>query len=54
MWLNPQETTDLVKFTKEFLNGKVYFFIQIDFQVLWTAARITIFNSKYDTDQTFT
>ena len=26
MWPNPQETTDLVSFTEEVLNGKVHFF----------------------------
>ena len=25
MWLNPQETADLVKFTEEILNGKLFF-----------------------------
>ena len=25
MWPNPQETADLVKFTEEILNGKLYF-----------------------------
>ena len=25
MWPNPQETADLVTFTKEILNGKLYF-----------------------------
>ena len=25
MWPNPQETTDLVTFTEEILNGKLYF-----------------------------
>ena len=28
MWPNPQETTDLVKFTEEILNGKFHFFVQ--------------------------
>ena len=28
MWPNPQETTDLVKFTEEILNGKLHFFVQ--------------------------
>ena len=25
MWLNPQETADLVTFTEEILNGKLHF-----------------------------
>ena len=25
MWPNPKETADLVTFTKEILNGKIYF-----------------------------
>ena len=28
MWPNPQETADLVKFTEEILNAKLYFFVQ--------------------------
>ena len=28
MWPNPQETEDLVTFTDEILNGKLYFFLQ--------------------------
>ena len=28
MWPNPQETADLVTFTDEILNGKLYFFVQ--------------------------
>ena len=26
MWPNPQQTADLVTFTEEILNGKLYFF----------------------------
>ena len=29
MWLNPQETADLVKFTGEILNGKLYFLCSV-------------------------
>ena len=28
MWLNPQETADLVTFTEEILNGKLHFYVQ--------------------------
>ena len=28
MWSNPQETVDMVTFTEEILNGKLYFFVQ--------------------------
>ena len=29
MWPNPQETTDLVIFTEEILNGKLYFLSRV-------------------------
>ena len=30
MWPNPQEITDLVTFTEEIVNGKVYFLCSAD------------------------
>ena len=35
MWPNPQETTDLVKFTEEILNGKLHFFVQWNNNFRW-------------------
>ena len=44
MWPNPQETTDFVTYTKEILNGKLYFFVQCIYnrasQKLYAFARI--------------
>ena len=31
MWPNPQFPADLVAFTEEILNGKLYFFVKCDF-----------------------
>ena len=30
MWLNPQETADLVTFTEEILNGKLHFLCSVN------------------------
>ena len=35
MWPNPQETADLVTFTEEVLNGKLYFLSSKDHVTLW-------------------
>ena len=35
MWPNPQETTDLVNFTEEILNGKLHFFVQWNNNFRW-------------------
>ena len=34
MWPNPQETTDLVTFTEEVLNGKLNFCAVIDIKIV--------------------
>ena len=31
MWPNPQETPDLVTFTEEILNGKLYFLCSVQY-----------------------
>ena len=37
MWPNPKETSDLVTFTEEILNGKFHFFVQCHFSVIDTS-----------------
>ena len=34
MWTNPQETADLVTFTKEILNGQLYFLYSVQIEKL--------------------
>ena len=34
MWPNPQETTDLVTFTEEILNGKLHFLCSVNYMKL--------------------
>ena len=34
MWPNPKETTDLVIFTEEILNGKLYYLCRLNFNEL--------------------
>ena len=37
---NPQETADLVTFTKEILSGKPHFFVQC--RILWTLRCVSV------------
>ena len=55
MWPNPQETADLVTFTKEILIGKLYFFVQcqchscsptINVTLVWRLFNTNFQNSK--------
>ena len=39
MWPNPQETTDLVTFTEEILNGKLYFVCAV--QIIFSSVSVT-------------
>ena len=39
MWINPQESTDLVKFTEEILNGKFHFLCSVKFLIPWEAKK---------------
>ena len=40
--LNPQETTDLVTFTEEILNGKLHFLCSV-----WFGSKYVFYHSKY-------
>ena len=44
MWPNPQETVDLVTFTEEILNGKLYF--------LCSVIRSEVYSESYQTSET--